>query len=745
MSETAETEQAGEEVKDDKKESDEDILKEARERRQACVDAESENRDNGLDDLRFLTGGLNQWDAVSAQVRTAERRPILTINNLPTFLHQITNEHRMQKMGGKVSPVDDGADEETAEVIQGMIRHIEYDSDATTATTTAVNSAAAIGWGWFRLVTEYEAPDSFNQKIMFKRVRNALSVHIDPLSQEVDGSDMKFAFVDSLEPKKEFQKKYPKASASNNDLVGQEMYQGWIMEDTVLVCEYYRIKTEPAKVCLLSDGTSGWKDELPKPLPLGVTIKKERDSGRKVVEWFKITGADVLERTVIKADWIPVFPVYGDEIDIEGRVVRSGVIRNAKDPFRMYNFFITSATEEVALRPKSPFIMAEGQDEGHPEWNSANQRSFSKLVYKPTTVDGLLVPPPQRQAMADIPSGMLAMAMHASDNKKATTGLFDSSLGARGSASSGIQEREQQQQGDMANMHYSDNLKTTYRHALRCLVSMLPHYYDAARTVRILGEDETSEVVQINQPIERQNPKTKAIEQVTHDLSIGEYDVTVQAGPAYSTKRQEAAEFMTDAIQAAKDPAAASVLTYLAIKNHDVPGGDEAVKMLKKLLPPGVAEPEEGEEQVINTPKGPMPVSQVGELLGQMDQALQQAGQEMQKGEVAKSEASLLAEQNKAEELRIKGFEAQTERDEAVAKAATDKVNADTAKIKAEADLANAEADALRAQTEAGQAGAAVLPLVEQVAAAVAASRQVMPTGMAIRAPSGAVYDVTLQ
>ncbi len=343
-------------------ETDDDILTEARDRYRACDTQESENYDDALDDLRFLSGGLNQWEPVSAQLRVAQKRPCLTVNNLPTFLHQVTNEQRQNKPGIKVHPIDDDATEETAEVIQGLIRHIEYDSNADVAFDTAVNSAAACGFGWFRLVTEYESEDSFDQKIMFKRVRNALSVHIDPLSKEPDGSDMQFCFIDSLEDREEFKRAYPDADANNTDLIGQEIYKGWFTENTVLVCEYYRIKKVEETACLLSDGTSGWKKDLG-PLPAGVTIKKERQSKRSIVQWFKLTGADVLERTEIKCKWIPVFPVYGDEIDINGKVVRSGIIRNSKDSFRMYNLWMTLATEEVTTRPKTPFIGAVGQFE----------------------------------------------------------------------------------------------------------------------------------------------------------------------------------------------------------------------------------------------------------------------------------------------------------------------------------------------------------------------------------------------
>jgi hypothetical protein len=632
---------------------DEGILKEARDRYQSCEDADSDNRKDALDDLQFLSGGLNQWDPEAARIRTAEKRPCLTINNLPTFLHQVTNDQRQNKPSIKVHPVDDNADIETAEIIQGLIRHIEYDSNADVAYDTAVNSAAAVGFGYFRLVTEYESEKSFDQKLMFKRIRNALSVRIDPLNQEPDGSGMTFCFIESLMARGEFKRQYPDAKANDSTLIGKPGYTGWLSDTSVLVTEYYRIKKTEATLCEYSDGSTGWKDEANKTS--GLTTKRERKSTRCVVEWFKLTATDVMERTVIKCKWIPVFPVYGDEIDIEGRVVRSGIIRHAKDSFKMYNAWMTFATEEVSLRPKSPYIIADGQDEGYEDmWANANTKSYSALPYKPTTVDGLLVPPPQRQPMADIPAGMLAMAMHAADNKKATTGLFDSSLGARGSATSGKQEIAQQKQGDTANFHYSDNLNMTVRHVGRCIVNMLPNYYDGERVVRMLGEDDSADHAVVNQqlpqPMQDKNGKIKT---VLNDLCVGTYDVTVKAGPGYDTKRQEAAEFMTDAMQAAKDPATAAVLTYLAIKNQDVPGSEEATKMLKKLLPPGVAEVDQSDDQqqMIQTHKGPLPIEQAPQAIAMMDQRIQELTAAMP--EVQKQAAQVKDEAAKVNAARV--------------------------------------------------------------------------------------------
>jgi len=633
-----------------------------------------------------------------------------------------------------------------------MIRHIEYDSNADTAYDRAVNSAAAIGFGYWRLVTEYESPTSFNQKIAFKSVRNALSVRVDPLATESDGSDMSFAFIESLFAREDFKREYPDATANNfvfND--GTNAYSGWLSDATVLVCDYYCIKKTVEDVVLLSNGETGFKSDLIE-LPKGIKVVQTRKGERRRVMLYKITGVDILERTEIMCKWIPVFPVYGDEVDIEGKVVRSGMIRNAKGPCTAYNVMMSGATEEIALRTKSPYIGAEGFMEGHEDgWAQANNRALPAIEYKPTTVDGVLAPPPARQPMADIPAGMLAMAMHAQDNKKKTMGLFDASLGARGTATSGRQEIAQQSEGDMANSHYSDNLIRSVIHCGRCINCMIPHYYDTERIAKTLREDGTMEYATINQalPSPQVDEKTGAIRTVLNDMTCGEFDITVSAGPAYSTLRQEAAEGMAENM--AKNPALWGVIGDLYVKNQDWPGADAMAERIKKTIPPQLLEGEDKDEpqDVIQTPRGPLPVSQVPQVLADLDGQLQAAAQAMEKAQADKAQAEVLKQRNEGEKtaldserVKIEAFQAETERLKMLADAETDRL-----KLAADAErerIGAVQAEA-QSQREAMKKDETAVPTLDEIARLIEQSRPPVPTSMTIRAPSGQVYEVDMK
>ena len=601
------------------------ILAELQKRVQWSIDFDSDTRAEALDDLRFRAG--QQWPDQWRRTRELESRPCLTINKLPSFIHQITGDQRQNKTSIKIHPVDDHADEETAEIIQGLIRHIEYSSNADFCYDTAADGAVTHGFGYFRLVTDYCDEKSFDQDIRFQRIRNPFTVYCGP-HQEPDGSDMMWCIISAEVPRDEFKREYPDANASSManwpSGAGDNSLQ-WLTVDSVRVAEYYRIETKPAKLCMLGDGTIAWKDEIPKGAP--VAIVKERDSNKRVVMWRKCTGVDVLEEREIPGRFIPVFPVYGDEVDLDGRVIRSGVVRWAKDPQRMYNYWMTAATEEVSLRPKTPFIGAEGQFEGYEtQWAQANNRSFAFLQYKPTTVDGLLVPPPARQPMADLPSGVLAMAMHANDNIKATTGIFDASLGARGNETSGKAILARQREGDVSNYHYVDNLARAIRHAGRVIVSWIPTIYDTQRIVRIMGEDDSlkSEVVnrrQIQHERDEQTGQMRAVETVVNDLTVGTYDVTVSVGPAYSTMRQEAADAMVQFGQAW--PKLMEIAGDKVVKSMDWPGADEIAERIKRTIPPELTQ--EGEEQATIPPEVQMQMDQLGQYVEMLHGQLQQA------------------------------------------------------------------------------------------------------------------------
>jgi hypothetical protein len=638
--------------------TDAGLLKEVREFVEHAISADSDNRDNARADLRFEAG--DQWPEQIKAQRQREGRPCLTFNRLPTYKRQVTNDQRQNKSGIKVHPVGDGADVKKAGILQGIIRHIEYSSNADICYDTAVNSAASIGWGFWRLVTENESPMSFNQVIRFKRERDAMKVYFDPNSVEADGSDAKRCAIVWDMAKADFDRAHPGVDVASGT-AGFDLQPGWMDNRYVRMVEFYYFEQKRKTIYLLTTG------DVVEEVPVGGVVKAQRETLVPQLKWVKTAGGTkVLERTDIMCRWIPVFPVWGNEIDIDGKVIRSGIIRDAKDPAQMYNFWMTSATEEVSLRPKTPFIGAEGQFEGHEKkWAQANNKSFAYLEYKPVSIDGVLAPPPQRSPMADVPVGMLQMAVHAADNIKAVTGLFDASLGAAGNETSGKAITARQREGDTANFHYTDNLNRSIRHCGRCLVDMIPHYYDAQRVVQILNEDETISSAEINKPAvdeqgravdEQGQPVVDPVNQVQavlNDMTVGTYDVTIGTGPSYATQRQEAADGMERLASAW--PKLMDVAGDKVVAALDWPGAEEIAARIKATIPGQITQAdkngEDGEEQ------GPAPlppeIEQALQNADQMVEQLQQQLAEAQAGHQAALDKARLDAASREEVARI--------------------------------------------------------------------------------------------
>ena len=591
--------------------SKEELIRVARERFKLAEEASKDNRDLAVEDLEFFKG--DQWPVEIKNQRDAQHRPCLTINRIPQFVRQVTNDQRQNTPSNKVHPVDDKADKETAKILQGIYRHIENNSNASIARTTAFDGAVKKGWGFYRITTEYASSNSFNQEILIKQIPDDFAVYFDPHSTEIDGSDANWAFIGEDVPKNDFLAQY-----KDSELAGVEDWRsygdqaaGWVTEDTVRIVEYFYKDYEDATILLLSDGSvldkSEFEENKDAILKSGVTIKNERKTKKEIIKWCKLNGVEVLEETTWLGKWIPIIPVYGEIIRINGKKTFQGIIRNAKDPQKMLNFWKSAETEAIALAPKAPFIGYEGQFEGHEsKWASANTHPHSYLEVKPTTIGGQVVPLPQRNSYEPPVQAITNASFQAADDLKATTGIYDSALGAQSREVSGIAIRGRQAQSQTSNYHYMDNQKHSMRHEGRQVVDLIPKIYDAEQAVRIIGEDDQQEIVWVNKMFKRKG------EEVQYNLDYGQYDVVCEQGPSYATKRQEASETMLELSRNA--PQIMGVAGDLVVKNLDVAGASEIAERLKKTLPPGTIDDPE---------KKPLP-PEVQQQLQQFDQMVEQ-------------------------------------------------------------------------------------------------------------------------
>lgn len=585
--------------------TDEAIIKEARRRFALASEAEAEIRMEALEDLRFWAG--EQWPDDAKNARRLDNRPCLTINRLPQFTRQVTNEQRQSRPAVKIDPVDDGTDVETAEIVQGLTRHIEVASDADVAYDTAFEYMTKIGFGYWRVVTDYITDDSFDQCIQIKRIGNPFCVYMDPSAREVDRSDARWCFIVEDYSREDFKAHWPGAKAS-----GMEDFQSigdgqeaWFSDGKVRVAEYFRVVEQQITLSLLGDGQIV-EGEVEGAL-------KTRRATVKKVEWYKLNGTEVLEKREWAGKYIPVVGVYGEEVEINGRKMIFGMVRFARDPMRMYNYWVSAATETIALAPRSPFIGVAGQFEGFEQkWNTANVRSWPYMEYNDVSVAGKPAPPPQRNVYEPPVQAIMAATVQADNDLKAVTGIYDASLGERGAQESGRAILARQRESDTANLNYIDNMKRAVRHTARILVDLIPKIYDAPRVVRILRPDGgDAKVVPINQVT-----LEKGVQRL-YDMTTGRYDITVDVGPSYTTKRQEAVASMVELTKTY--PAIMQVAGDLLVKNMDWPGAQEIAERLKRTLPPGVAD--DGEQAPI-PPQAKATMDQMAQQIQVMSQVI---------------------------------------------------------------------------------------------------------------------------
>jgi hypothetical protein len=567
-----------------------DIVQEAQERLEAAWIQDRENREDGFMDLKFLAG--DQWPNEIRLQREAQNRPCLTINRLPQFVNQVANAVRLNPPGIKAIPAGGEATAELAEIYSGLMRQIQYRSNATNVLANAVYGAVACGIGHFRLVTQYADEDGFDQEILIKRIQHPLSVFWAPGAAEPDRSDSEYCLISEMIGRKEFQKRFPDAAMTDfmapEDLNAESgLY--WATRDAVRVCEYWVKRPHERTIARLAGGeTIDITEVEPKELR-GLPIVAERKVRSHKVEHYLLSGEEILEGP---NQWagrhIPIFPVIGSETPLETKVIRSGLIRFSRDPQQLYNFWRSAAAEAIALAPRAPFVATPSMiAKFKGQWDTQNTVSRPYLLYEPDPdVPGGR---PMREPPPDVPSALINESGMASDDMKATTGIYDASLGAQSNEISGIAIRARTGQGDISALHYQDNLMATLNHLGRVLIDLIPKIYDSERSVRIMREDETHLPVRINVPVMGVNGKPMLL----NDLSQGAYDVRVKIGPSYATRRAEAADSMLQFIQAV--PQAASVAGDLITRNMDWPGADEIADRLKRMLPPQVTGETPGE------------------------------------------------------------------------------------------------------------------------------------------------------
>lgn len=572
--------------------TEQEIWEEARDRLQIAVEDESGNRTKAKYDLEFVEG-LNHWD--QKQVNSASmEEPELTINLTDALVRRVVNNMKQQRPRGKCHPVGDGADVEKAEVINGLGRHIEYRSEAGVAYDTAGEMAAKIGWGYWRLIIEYVAPDSFERDIRILPIRNVFTVYMDPAAIMPTACDANWCLITIKMPRTEYKRLYPRAeNTAWNDIGRNEDRNDWEDKEEIRLAEYFRIREKTEKLYSLTDHTgaeySRFESEMPAEESLklaGLTITDERESSKRQVEWFRLNGRKVVQREILPGEWIPVIRCEGNAVDVDGKIMRRGMVRAMIDAQRMVDYSETAKIKRLGLSSQAKWLVAEGQTDGRPEWDTANTQAYPVLTYKPQTIQTdqgeIPVPPPQQLPPAQVEAGFAEFTNGMRSNLLAIAGMpNDPGQDMTGQVVSGRALQRRQKLSDQSHFQFYDNQTLAIAHTWRIIVQWVKEVYpEPGRLQRIIGEDGIPEMIKLNE---------KAENAVKNDVTVGRYDIVMDTGPGYDTKREEGSETLLGLIQA---PAIAQVLMNIApdliFRSIDHPYMQEIADRFSAMTPEGL-------------------------------------------------------------------------------------------------------------------------------------------------------------
>jgi portal protein len=640
------------------------IFAEVSERLRIAQQAEGDNRAKAVIDLEFLDG--QQWPDDLYNQRKINKRPTLTINHTRTMRMRVVNNMRQQRPRIKVHPVGDGADVDLAKKIGGLIRHIEQRSDGATAYDTGGESAVDIGWGYWRILSEYIDEKSFEQELKLAAIRNTFTVYIDPAARQPAAEDMEWCIISEKMKRTEYRRKFPEQQESEwREGAAGDQGPDWETEDEIRLAEYFRVGKVKDVLVKLTNGDSVYLSDFNKKKATyalaGVQIAKNlkgdeirRPTERRQIEWYRVNGTTVVQEVDLPGQWIPVIRCEGNVLDLNGQIRRRGMIRDMMDAARMYNYWRTKETEVIALAPVAPWIGTTDHFDGHPEWNDANQKPYSKLTYNAAFLeqpDGskVPIPPPMRVEPVQIPAGFVNAAESAAKDLMVLAGMpHEPGQDKPGEVVSGKALRERAALSDIGHFQYYDNQTRAIAHTGRVLLDLIPHYYSEARMQRIIGDDGTPEVVGINQ-------KDPALGKIKNDLTVGRYDVVMDTGPGYETKRQEGAEMMIDLMKTPIGEVITKVGADVFLRSLDFAGAQELADRVMPETPQGMKKAMEGlPDQAKNIVQAMnQKLTQAQQLIQTLQLEIKYKGGIAQMQEQAETERHALTEQTKRGDVLI--------------------------------------------------------------------------------------------
>ena len=589
----------------------EEILEEAHAQFRRIVSAVRDEREQCLEDRRFYAVAGSQWEG-SLEAQYANK-PRLEVNKVHLSLMRIFSEYRNNRISVDFVPRDGVDDDGLADKVDLLYRATEQSCSSQEALDNAFEEAAAGGFGAWRLCTEYENEDDDDderQKIVLEPIFDADScVFFDLGAKKKDKSDATHCFVLHPMTRESYVEEYGEdPSTWPQDITRQEY--DWSRGDVYYVAEYYCAERVP-HVVVVFEGLDGEElrhsqeeldedEELgPRLGALGYREVRRKKTVRRRVRKLILSATSVLEDCgYIAGPNIPIVPVYGKRVVVDGIERCIGHVRLCKDVQRLKNMQVSKLAEISALGSTPKPIFTPEQIAGHQlMWAEDNIKNYPYLLVNQTlSPDGTPMPPGAAgyTQPAQIPPALGALLQLTDMDMRDLLGSQEQgeelNPNISGKAVELIQGRL-----DMQTFIYMSNMATAVKRCGEIWLGMAREVYiEPLRKLRGTSRDGTSEVIEIMRPM-----VVDGVIRTEADMSKAIFDVGVTVGPSSDTRRQATVRTITGMMQmAGNDPETLQVLLAAALMNVTGEGIDDVRKFFrKKLVRLGAVTPTEKESQ----------------------------------------------------------------------------------------------------------------------------------------------------
>ena len=592
-----------------------------------------------------------QWDKVLLAARKDQKRPYLIENMLPAFVRQVTGDFRMNTPSSKVIMESLDADPEIAEVLQGKIYRIRYNSQAEAIHQNAFEQALQFSYGAWGLLTRYKDNESDDQEMYIRGFENPACLRWDPNTKLPDTSDKEWVMIYEAVPKKTAEKKWPDADwGTGVDTPKGASDSLWWGEDFYGVREYIYICDTPKTIYTLEDGTKTTE------LPEGVKAAKKRKAYDRKIYSCIINGKGIIEgpEELVWKKAIPIFLTLGEQLVIEGKKSFKTLVSDAIGIQHLHNYWITALTESIAIQPDAPYVGTKKHFEGvESYWNGTKKTAYRPYNHDPQAPGG-----PRREMPPQLSPALWQMPQYTKSAARDTIGIHEAGLGMKSNETSGIAIQRRQQESDIGTFVFVSNFRRALEFEGRCMIEGIQQIDFAAGKHIVMGIDAEQKTIEIAKP-----------------LDIGTYGTMVTIGPSMTSQRQEARQTMTELLQIAgqANPTGVAAVFPKVVKAMDMPDAHEIAEIFAATLPPEIRQQfySEGKDG-----KGNQPINIPPEMEAQIQQ-LQQNFAQVQ--ELAQAQAQEIESLKRGEAVKMAEIAAKKEISEAELTVEREKIAAESA------------------------------------------------------------------